>query len=273
MNNLLKHERITLDEGRSLTVGTHTVWNDHPLHWHSFFEIEIILSGEGKYVVNDVEYDISESNVFLLTSTDFHYLKINGEAKIINISFDETMLNDSDMTALVFNKVSKAYSFEREEYERLVSIARILEHECRTDGDSQRELLCYIVRCLIRKNAAIGLDAAKSSLHGIRKAIIFIELHFRESITLEAVATEAGYTPAYFSRLFKRATGKSYIEMLTKYRLGYARTLLSNGFSVADSCFSSGFGSLTSFLEAFKKQYGISPNEYKKRNLHSANEA
>ena len=265
MNKLLKHQRIELEDGKSLTVGTHSVWLNHPLHWHSFFEIEIILSGEGKYVVNDVEYDISDTNVFLLTSTDYHYLKLDGGAELINISFDETMIADAEMTALVFNRVKKAYKFEREEYDRLVSVAKILEHECESEGDCRRELLAYIIKSLIRKNTDMSHDGTESSLSGIRRAIIFMELHFREDISLERVATEAGYTPAYFSRLFKRATGKSYVEALTKHRLGYARTLLANGFSVADACFSSGFGSLTGFQETFRKKHGISPSEYKKR--------
>lgn len=266
MNEILKHERLELEEGKSLTVGTHTVYFNHPLHWHSFFEIEIILSGEGKYVVNGVEYDIADANVFLLTSTDFHYLKLNGTAEIINISFDETMMSDADMTALVFSKISRAYSFVGEEYSRIINIARVLEHECAIDGDCRASLLGYIIKCLIRKNEFVpDIDTTDNSLRGIRRAIIYMELHFRENITLESVAKEAGYTPTYFSKLFKRATGKSYIEMLTKYRLGYARSLLANGFSVADACFSSGFGSLTGFQEAFRKKYNTSPNEYKKK--------
>ncbi len=266
MNSILKHQRIELDEGKSLTVGTHTVWHGHPLHWHSFFEIEIILSGEGKYVVNDVEYDIGDTNVFLLTPTDFHYLNINGKADIINISFDETMMSDADMTALLFNKLTRGYVIEREEYDRLLSVAKVLEHECLINGECRSDLLSYIIKCLLRKNGDISIsDTTAASLHGIRRAIIYMELHFRERVTLEEVALEAGYTPAYFSKLFKSVTGKSYIEMLTKYRLGYARTLLANGFSVADSCYSSGFGSLTSFQDAFKRKYSISPNEYKKK--------
>ena len=266
MNSILKHQRIELEEGKSLTVDTHTVWHSHPLHWHSYFEIEIILSGEGKYVVNGVEYDITNTNVFLLTSTDFHYLEIDGVAEIINISFDETMMSDSDMTSLLFNKISKGYSLDKEEYERITGVANVLRHECSIGGECQRLLLSYIIKCLLRKNGDLSnADITASSLHGIRRAIIYLELHFRENVTLEEVATEAGYTPTYFSKLFKKVTGKSYIEMLIKYRLGYARTLLANGFSVADSCYSSGFGSLTGFQETFKKKYNMSPNEYKKK--------
>lgn len=266
MNTLLNNQRIQLTDGKSLTVGVHTVHLHHPLHWHSFFEIEIILSGEGKYIVNDVEYDISASNVFLLTSTDFHYLKLNGTAEIMNISFDETMISDTDMTNLLFNKISKGYKLDCEEYRRIVDVARVLEHECNIDGDCQRALLSYIVRCLLRKNTDMEeSDVAPSTLQGIRRSIVYMELHFRENISLDDVANEAGYTSAYFSRLFKKATGKTYIEVLTKYRLGYARTLLDNGFSVADSCFLSGFGSLTAFQEAFRKRHNTSPNNYKKR--------
>lgn len=260
------HQRIQLEEGKNLTVGVHTVHLHHPLHWHSFFEIEIILSGEGKYVINDVEYDIADNNVFLLTSTDFHYLRLEGTAEIINISFNETMMSDSDMTDMVFNRIAKAYCFDFDEYQRLVDVAKVLEHECLIDGDSKGALLSYIIKCILRKNNnLLTTEITRNSLHGIRRAIIYMELHFRENITLESVAKEAGYTSAYFSRLFKRVTGESYIEMLTKYRLGYARNLLANGFSVADACFSSGFGSLTAFQDAFKKKHRISPNEYKKK--------
>ena len=265
MNPLLNNQRIQLDEGKKITVEMHTVHLHHPLHWHSFFEIEIILSGEGKYVVNDVEYDLSDKNVFLLTSTDFHCLKLNGTAEIINISFNETMMSDTDMCSLVFNKIERAYYFAAEEYQHIVNVARALEHECRIDGECRAALLSYIIKSLLRKNPdGFCADVEKNSLGGIRRAIIYMEMHFRENISLDTVASEAGYTPSYFSRIFKKATGESYIEMLTKYRLGYARTLLANGFSVTDACFSSGFGSLTNFQEIFRKKYKVSPREYKR---------
>lgn len=262
MKSIVKHRRLSLEAGKSITVGTHTVRYLHPIHWHSFFEIEIMLSGEGKYVINDVEYDISKENVFLLTPTDFHYLKLNGIAEIINISFDETMMSDADMTSVVFSNIEKAYRFEEDEYIRVVNVARVLEHECGIDGDCRGALLSYVVRSLLRKNVAPSADSVANALSGIKRAIVYMELHFRENINLEVVANEAGYTSAYFSRLFKRTTGQTYKEMLTKYRLGYARTLLANGFSVADACFSSGFGSLTSFQDAFRKSYKASPREY-----------
>ncbi len=266
MERMTRHERIHIPDEKSLSVEKHVFDTNHPTHWHSFFEIEIILSGQGKYVINDIEYDIAGPNVFLLTPTDFHYVTVTGMTELINISFHENMLSDRDLAALIFNTVQKAYTLEEEEYQRIINTAQLLQYECSVDGDCQRPLLQYLVKCLLRKNEDLDTsDAGNLKLSGIKKAIIFTELHFRERITQAQVAAEAGYTPTYFSKLFKQVTGESYTQMLTRYRLGYARTLLANGISVAESCFYSGFGSLTSFLEAFKKSYGISPSEYKNK--------
>jgi AraC-like DNA-binding protein len=64
-----------------------------------------------------------------------------------------------------------------------------------------------------------------------------------EDITLEEVSRRVGYSTSYFSRIFKIATGQSYVDTITDLRLSNARTLLSNGYSVSESCFSSGFAS------------------------------
>lgn len=264
MERMIRHERIHIPDRKSLSVEKHIFDTNHPTHWHSFFEIEIILSGQGKYVINDIEYDIAGPNVFLLTPTDFHYVTVTGMTELINISFHENMLSDRDLTALIFSTVRKAYVLDEKEYERIISTAQLLEYECSINGDCQRSLLQYVVKNLLRKNETLDMaDLGTAKVSGIKKAIIFTELHFREQITQAQVAQEAGYTPAYFSKLFKKVTGESYTQTLTRYRLSYARTLLANGMSVAESCFNSGFGSLTNFLESFKKSYGISPSEYK----------
>ena len=64
--------------------------------------------------------------------------------------------------------------------------------------------------------------------------------------------------------MFHRATGESYLEALTRLRLGYARSLLAGGFSVSDACHLSGFGSLSAFGNAFRRHMGISAAAYRK---------
>ena len=267
MENLKNYERIQIENGKSLTVTTHIAPKDYPMHWHNFFEIEILLSGAGTCIINDKEYDMQKYNMFFLTSTDFHYIKITDEARFINISFDVDMIDERDLSTLVLSQTKRGFSLPADEYERIISAAMLLEHECETNGTCQRQLLQYILSFILQKDENERSTVANLEQYsGIKKATIFMELHFRENITLKQIAKEAGYHPAYFSEIFKKITGESYIEALTRLRLAYAKSLLANGFSVSDTCFLSGFGSLSNFYTLFKKKFGTSPSEYSKKN-------
>lgn len=265
MKKIKNHRRINIYGGKHLTVSKHTALKNYPLHWHSYFELEIILSGEGKYVINDIEYDVSSTKVFLLSTTDFHRVEVSKTIKLINIAFDEEMVDEKNLLSLVFSNTERAYSLLQDEYERLLKAAELLAYECKTDGDCQRQLLQYILTCLFRKSSTLCTDAFNGDHnHAIRNAIAYMQIHFKENITLQKLASEAGYHPAYFSELFKKYTSKTYTCALNELRIGYARTLLANGFSVSDACFLSGFTSLSNFGKVFKKNCHISPREYAK---------
>ena len=268
MYKIEKSERCRLPNGRSLTVEKHTVVGGHPLHWHSYFEIEIILSGSGKYIINDIEYDISVNDAFFLNPTDFHYLDVDETTELINISFDNNILDDKDMTLLASETYKRAYMLNCADRDRLLNAAGILLHEYEISGDCQKQILQYVVKCLLRKNTIFQEDASRGEQNrGIRRAVVYMEMHFAEKITLDDVAAEAGYHPTYFSELFKKVTGETYIDMLTRLRIGHAKSMLANGFSVSDACFGSGFGSLSNFLEVFKRNCKMTPSEYRKNVL------
>ena len=265
MHKMEKSERNRLPIGRSLTVEKHTVTGEHPQHWHSYFEIEIILSGSGKYIINDIEYDISANDVFFLNPTDFHYLDVDEVTELINISFDNNILDDKDMALLICEKNFRAYKFDCEGRDRLLNAANILLYEYETSGDCQKQILQYVVKCLLRKNTISQEEVSSGEQNrGIKRAVVYMEMYFAEKITLDDVAAAAGYHPTYFSELFARVTGETYIDMLTRLRLSHAKSMLANGFSVSDACFQSGFGSLSNFLEVFKKNCGMPPSIYRK---------
>lgn len=260
--------RLTIKNGKHLTVSKKTVSADYPWHWHSFFEIEIILSGAGKCIINDVAYDFEEKNLYLLSSTDFHHTKPDGVTEIINISFDESMLDQKYLGELLHAQRDRAYRFDEEEYERLLLTVELLKSECEIDGECQSNLLQYLLTCILRKNQGkTGHSATDNHYLGIRNSIAYMEIHFRENVTLKRLAAESGYHPGYFSELYKRIVGEGYVDTLNKLRVSYAKTLLSNGFSVSDACFLSGFGSLSNFLTTFKRYCQMTPRDYKRLSL------
>ena len=118
----------------------------------------------------------------------------------------------------------------------------------------------------MHKNGRKKIDGEHS--RGIKRAIIYMALHFREQIRLSDIAAAAGYNPSYFSRLFKKTTGEGYTEHLTKLRIAHSKMLLSAGHSVSDAGALSGFASRTAFLDSFCRTVGICPSEYKRRTVN-----
>lgn len=97
----------------------------------------------------------------------------------------------------------------------------------------------------------------------VRKALNYIDDHYHEDISLESMSEVVFLNKNYFSELFKRETGKSFVQYLTEYRLEKAKLLLSidglKGNEVADM---TGFQNNSYFISVFKKYEGCTPKEY-----------
>ena len=250
--------------GHKISVTPRELTNCY-LHWHNYFELEIILSGSGTHILNGVRYPITKGSAYLLTPTDFHAMESDNTIRLVNISFTEEILTEKMLSGLISAGTGKVFQLNDEDYRRLTMAAQLLQHECDTGGPCKQQLCEYLLSSLFRSNpSAFPVSFGSGHLTGIKKAILYLELHFREQISLTALADQAGLTPGYFSELFRQLTGESYTERLNTLRISYARTLLSNGLSVSEACFASGFGSLSNFLSTFKRKCGMTPSEYKK---------
>lgn len=239
-------------------------FSSYPLHWHNYFEIEIITEGCGQHLFNGESYPISKGEAYLLTPVDFHEIEAASTVELINISFDETLLSENMRAALYSAKFSKQRKFEGESYDRFVNATQLLSHECETNGTCVVQLLEYVLSRFLSQAPEIPTTTVnRDHLEGIKAALEYIDVHFRERITLEKLSAISGYNPTYFSERFRKVTGETYIERLTSLRINYAKGLLANGLSVTDACFASGFGSLSNFLTVFKRKCGLTPSEYR----------
>lgn len=94
------------------------------------------------------------------------------------------------------------------------------------------------------------------------------ENFFDPSLSISSIATELAYNPKYLSHLFKEKTGMRYSEYLRMHRIKYAVSLFDRGLdSVKNIAYLSGFDDPLYFSTIFKKVVGVSPKEYKGREL------
>lgn len=102
----------------------------------------------------------------------------------------------------------------------------------------------------------------------LRKAIIYMNQHLEDQLTLEEVAGVVGLSPTYFSRLFSNDMKMTYIEYLTKIRIEESKKfLVDSKESISDIALRLGFSDQSYFSKVFKKVEGMTPGKYRKMYL------
>lgn len=101
----------------------------------------------------------------------------------------------------------------------------------------------------------------------ITKAQRFIEANYANTdISLNSIAEHVYLNPAYFSKLYKKETGETYMEFLTKLRIEKAKKLLKEtNIKTSDIGTAVGYPNPQYFTTLFKKVLGITPLEYREK--------
>lgn len=98
----------------------------------------------------------------------------------------------------------------------------------------------------------------------IQASIDYIEDHLKEELTAETLARIAGFSAYHYARIFHAYVGKPVMEYIRCRRLAYAVAELARGKRILDIALEYGFETHNGFGKAFRKQYGCSPEQYRR---------
>ena len=106
----------------------------------------------------------------------------------------------------------------------------------------------------------------------VKKAIAYVKEHYADQdLSIETICGYLSVSAAYFSTVFKKETGKTFINYLTDYRMEVAENLLltenEKTYIIAQKV---GYSDPNYFSYAFKKQFGMSPSKYKTNKIEQA---
>ncbi|OAS15606.1 AraC family transcriptional regulator [Paenibacillus oryzisoli] len=125
-----------------------------------------------------------------------------------------------------------------------------------------QELLYWVMKDL-------GKEAVGQAKERITRIIDYMERHFQDNLTRDMLAQLAGMSPEYFSRVFRKETGRTLGEYLTNIRINHAkRELIRGQASIGWIAEYAGYGEQYYFSRKFKQEVGMSPTVYmeKQRN-------
>jgi two-component system response regulator YesN len=109
-----------------------------------------------------------------------------------------------------------------------------------------------------------GNDASTGN-QTVDRIISYIQENYQKDIYLDLLADIFKMSPIYLSKIFKDYSGINFSDFLNQFRLKKARDFLKQSdIKVKDLSAQIGFKNVNTFIKAFKKNFGISPGEYRK---------
>ncbi len=251
-------------------------------HSHNFFEIFYILEGSIQHTINGETTSLPAGTLCFVSPFSTHSIGVFDNSLLLYIYIQKTTFDDMFFNILRKENVISDFFLENlhhtttmshmqfflqdEELEHL--LLSMLQEQMQKDSYTNRILnaiLSLFFTKLCRKyghTAQIFRNAASAN-RPETKLLSYIN-HNYKTVTLSSLAKFFHYSEKHCSRLIKKATGKTFSALLKELRLRRAETLLMRTtLSVQEISVSSRFAYANSFISLFKKEYGMTPGQFR----------
>lgn len=260
--------------------------HDAPLSLHCHYK------GNGKYEERGQHYYIDESSYLLINQGQRYSITIHSEepvealyvffrpgyAEEVYTSFiheQRNLLDDPYRVEGTIRFIDAKYDHNEVVSPYLSRIHTLMQLSMATDEHLEEEfslLMEGLIRSQydthehIEKLPALKHTTRIELYKRLLRARDFIESSYTSEIPLTRIASEAYLSPHHFLRQFKLLFGKTPHQYVVSKRLELAiRLLQDNSLSITEICSKVGFESLGSFSWMFKKRFGVSPDQYRKK--------
>lgn len=275
---------IGLEPGFTFRIQKCPLTHEYFVHSHDFSELVVILQGSAVHIIEGREYPVTAGQVFLIHSGVSHGYKNVDGIEYINVMFQpEQLLQLSELRLLPgFQALFYIEPFYRKEmnFKGMLTLNEAQLREATKLLDlilTEYELQPQGYRLMIRSyfTALVGLLSRYYQIASghednkalrIGEAVTYIEEHFLQPITLQAMADKAYLSTRQFQRVFTRNYHTTPMDYIIRKRLDYSCTLLRHpNLSISQVALESGFRDQNYYARQFRKVYNCTPSEYREK--------
>ncbi len=266
MSEKALHRTQDVLAGNDIYINTSKIEKHYPLHFHSFYEIELATEGSGTQIINGNKYNINTNTIFIYHVNDYHEIEASEPLTMHNIAFNISVL-DEQIIETIFNFENEiVIELTPHKLQQTLSLINIMKDISTSLRTNKFMIMEHLLNALLF--TVIGSQQSKQPKKKtlLRNEVLqYIHKNFSKSPSLEEVASYSGYQKNYFCEIFKKKTGMTYIEYITHYKINYAKKLLKmQNKSVKEIAFECGFDSASNFIREFRKKNNMTPKEYRK---------
>ncbi len=251
---------------------------DYPVHYHSDYEINLVMDTYGTRTVGDSEEEFNTLDLIMIGPNIPHAW--TGEVvegnHVVTIQFSDKLLNFPILGKRLFSSIKQLliesqHGISFSEQIQLLMKDKILKltkmqgfHTVLEFFSILYELSIADRRILVSNQYDTKDTVRTSKSRRIAKVCEYIDKNIEEPIRLGDVAQLVSMSESAFSHFFKKKTNCTFIDYVTNLRIARACQLLSETtYTVAEICYTCGFNNLSNFIRIFKKKKGSTPQEYR----------
>ncbi len=250
---------------------------DFAPHTHNCYEIIYLKQGILRVQIEGKIYRAVGPSLIFLSKLETHSLKVEGNVYerywlCISSARASNLIRNYKLLTLLSNRhedfchVLDVTPFYDEANRIFSSCVAEFNADLPFADEKHAALLSELLVIIYRLNPALFANEDNKTVSTIWKIQCRFEKEYANNFTLANLSKEYHMSPSYLSHLFKRVTGYAPMSYLNKCRLSEARRLLSEtDMSVTDVVYATGFSDSSNFSRLFKREIGLSPNEYKKQ--------
>ena len=260
--------------------GAHNIACD--AHIHNAIELLYVIKGNYHVVLDGSEYCIWQGDLILFCSNSIHHVYTGDDEEnayyVIKIMPSALFaLSDSDMgieyvMRFAFNNKNCRSLWRRDELAdngiKAVLDSLIAEYTSpgyATEVEMKAKIISLLVTIMRQDDHSSG-EYCSEIVRIVYSAMTYVREHYAEDIDECALAAALGVSYSYFSRSFRRITGKSFKTYLNRTRVDHAAQLLCReGVSVSEVAARCGFNSVSYFIRVFRTVTGKTPHNFKFR--------
>ncbi|WP_159888538.1 helix-turn-helix domain-containing protein [Paenibacillus puerhi] len=143
--------------------------------------------------------------------------------------------------------------------------SELLQHHIYTI-DTLEHLGDWLYHFLMEKRKSYQEHHEHAKRKEIAAAQRYVMMHLHEKISMEETALRLQMNPTHFSRIFKKETGETFVEFVTRCKMERAQELLDQSDQRVEQISEGlGYDNMSYFFKLFRQFSGMSPTEYRKR--------
>jgi AraC-like DNA-binding protein/mannose-6-phosphate isomerase-like protein (cupin superfamily) len=240
-------------------------WHSVP-HTHNHMELFYIVGGKGQFLIQDRLYPVNANNLVIINPNVTHTeVSLNAQPlEYIVLGIEGVALATSENSNGQFCILDHFESLEISGCLR--NILREMEQKSTGYEDvCQAYMEILIIRMM--RSTALAVPTEPQVISGNRQCAAvrrYIDMHFKEALTLEQLAEEAHMNKFYLSHAFKQEFGVSPINYLISCRIEESKYLLAEtDLSISQIAQLLNFSSPSYFSQVFRRTQGVSPVEFR----------